>query len=77
MTESLQARRHSALRPALTWFAAVGSVRVFVLIILGAFTASIGAGMVFPDWPLSNGSMNPRGWLQGIHAMQGSGKNTR
>lgn len=66
MTESLQARRHSAQRPALTWFAVVGSVWVFVLITLGAFTTSIGAGMVFPDWPLSNGSMNPHGWLGNV-----------
>jgi len=30
---------------------------------LGAFTTSIGAGMVFSDWPLSDGSLNPEGWL--------------
>jgi cytochrome c oxidase assembly protein subunit 15 len=30
----------------------------------GGFTTSIGAGMVFPDWPLSNGSLNPEGWLE-------------
>lgn len=28
----------------------------------GGFTTTIGAGMVFPDWPLSNGSLNPPGW---------------
>jgi len=39
---------------------------VFVLVTLGAFTTSIGAGMVFPDWPLSNGSLNPKGWLEDI-----------
>lgn len=50
-------------RPALAWFAAAGSVWVFVLVTLGAFTTSIGAGMAFPDWPLSNGSINPEGWL--------------
>ncbi len=50
-------------RPALSWFAAAGSVWVFVLVTLGAFTTSIGAGMVFLDWPLSNGSINPEGWL--------------
>lgn len=53
-------------RPALAWFAAAGSVWVFVLVTLGAFTTSIGAGMVFPDWPLSNGSINPEGWLTDI-----------
>ena len=50
-------------KPALAWSAALGSLWVFVLVMLGAFTTSIGAGMVFPDWPLSNGSLNPTGWL--------------
>ncbi|MDX2187093.1 MAG: COX15/CtaA family protein [Opitutaceae bacterium] len=52
--------------PALAWFAAIGSVWVFVLVTLGAFTTSIGAGMAFADWPLSNGSINPEGWLSDI-----------
>ena len=39
---------------------------VFVLVTLGAFTTSIGAGMAFPDWPLSNGSINPEGWLTDV-----------
>jgi cytochrome c oxidase assembly protein subunit 15 len=58
--------RTSAYKPALAWFAAVGSAWVFVLVALGAFTTSIGAGMAFPDWPLSNGSVNPHGWLTEI-----------
>jgi len=29
----------------------------------GGFTTSINAGMAFLDWPLSNGSVNPQGWL--------------
>jgi cytochrome c oxidase assembly protein subunit 15 len=29
----------------------------------GGFTTSIQAGMAFLDWPLSNGSVNPPGWL--------------
>lgn len=37
-----------------------------MLVTLGAFTTSIGAGMAFPDWPLSNGSVNPHGWLEDI-----------
>lgn len=53
-------------RPALAWFAAAGSMWVFVLVALGAFTTSIGAGMIFPDWPLSNGSVNPHGWLENV-----------
>ncbi len=55
--------RSSAYKPALAWFAAVGSAWVFVLVALGALTTTIGAGMAFPDWPLSNGSVNPPGWL--------------
>jgi cytochrome c oxidase assembly protein subunit 15 len=33
---------------------------------MGAFTTSIGAGMAFQDWPLSNGSLNPDGWLSNL-----------
>lgn len=58
--------RTSAHKPALAVFAAVGSVWVFLLVTLGAFTTSIGAGMVFPDWPLSHGSINPEGWLRDV-----------
>lgn len=32
----------------------------------GGFTTSIGAGMAFLDWPLSNGSVNPPGWLTNL-----------
>ncbi|MGE9290947.1 MAG: COX15/CtaA family protein, partial [Puniceicoccales bacterium] len=35
-----------------------------VLLFAGGFTTSIGAGMAFLDWPLSNGSLNPEGWLE-------------
>ena len=59
-------RRSAAHQPALAWFAAIGSGWVFVLVMLGAFTTSIGAGMIFPDWPLSNGSLNPTGWLDDL-----------
>ncbi len=58
--------RTAAYKPALAWFAAIGSVWVFVLVALGALTTTIGAGMAFPDWPLSNGSVNPPGWLTEI-----------
>lgn len=34
------------------------------LLYAGGFTTTIGAGMAFPDWPLSNGSLNPEGWVQ-------------
>ena len=58
--------RSATYKPALAWFAAIGSAWVFVLVALGAFTTTIGAGMAFPDWPLSNGSVNPHGWLTEI-----------
>ena len=60
------ASRHTAHQPALAWFATIGSLWVFVLVTLGAFTTSIGAGMAVPDWPLSNGSVNPHGWLEDL-----------
>ena len=58
--------RTSTYKPGLAWFAALGSAWVFVLVTMGAFTTSIGAGMAFPDWPLSNGSLNPNGWLSDL-----------
>ena len=58
--------RTSTYQPGLARFAALGSAWVFVLVTLGAFTTSIGAGMAFADWPLSNGSANPKGWLEDI-----------
>jgi heme a synthase len=58
--------RTPSYKPGLAWFAALGSGWVFVLVALGAFTTSIGAGMAFADWPLSNGSVNPHGWLTEI-----------
>jgi len=66
MASASQLPRTSAHKPALAVFAAIGSIWVFLLVTLGAFTTSIGAGMVFPDWPLSNGSINPEGWLTDI-----------
>lgn len=58
--------RTAAHKPALALFAGIGSAWVFVLVTLGALTTSIGAGMVFPDWPLSDGSINPEGWLDDL-----------
>ena len=66
MASALTARRTLTHKPALAIFAGLGSVWVFVLVTLGAFTTSIGAGMAFADWPLSNGSINPEGWLRDI-----------
>jgi len=66
MSEAIVVKSVSHYRAALAWSAAAGAGWVFVLVMLGAFTTSIGAGMVFQDWPLSNGSLNPAGWLQNI-----------
>ncbi len=66
MTTAPRFHRTPTHKPALAVFAAIGSVWVFLLVTLGAFTTSIGAGMAFPDWPLSHGSINPEGWLQDI-----------
>ena len=40
-----------------------------VLLFAGGFTTSIGAGMAFLDWPLSNGSLNPEGWTDNADQM--------
>ena len=37
---------------------------ITLLLFAGGFTTSIDAGMAFLDWPLSNGSLNPEGWLE-------------
>lgn len=66
MATASTSHRTTTHKPALAVFAAIGSIWVFVLVTLGAFTTSIGAGMAFPDWPLSNGSINPHGWLEDI-----------
>ena len=66
MAAASQSHRTSTHKPALAVFAGLGSAWVFLLVTLGAFTTSIGAGMAFPDWPLSNGSINPEGWLTDI-----------
>lgn len=66
MTAIMTTSRNSSYKPALSWFAALGAAWVFGVVTLGAFTTSIQAGMAFPDWPLSNGSINPDGWLTEI-----------
>ena len=63
MPASTTTLRNSAYQGGLSIFATAAAVWVFVLVTLGAFTTTIGAGMAFLDWPLSNGSVNPEGWL--------------
>ena len=66
MPASTTTLRNSAYQGGLSVFATTAAVWVFVLVTLGAFTTTIGAGMAFADWPLSNGSVNPDGWLTEI-----------
>src|SRR5581483_95513 len=66
MNASPSSLRTSAYNPGVARLAGASVGWAFVLICLGAFTTSINAGMIFPDWPLSNGSLNPAGWLTNI-----------
>ncbi|MCC5023282.1 MAG: COX15/CtaA family protein [Candidatus Synoicihabitans palmerolidicus] len=66
MSAESPSSRTATYQPGLAWFTTLGGIWVFVLVMLGAFTTSIGAGMIFLDWPLSNGSLNPEGWLNDI-----------
>lgn len=53
--------------PADAWLARFSKlvvVAAFCLLFTGGHTTTAGAGMAFPDWPLSNGSLNPDGWLR-------------
>lgn len=43
--------------------AVAAAVVAYLLLTLGGVVTSRDAGLVFPDWPLSNGSVNPEGWL--------------
>jgi len=54
----------SATSPWLVRYARVVVLVTFALILIGAHTTTSGAGMAFPDWPLSNGSINPAGWWE-------------
>jgi len=67
LMESTRSRPNGPVpNPALAAFSLFGAAWVFVLVTLGAFTTSINAGMAFRDWPLSNGSLNPKGWLSDL-----------
>lgn len=56
--------RTADYKPKLALFSLFVVFSTTFLLYAGGFTTSIGAGMVFPDWPLSNGSLNPEGWLE-------------
>ncbi len=64
MTKQSEARAEPAYKPILFWFGFGTLVWITFLLYAGGFTTSIRAGMAFLDWPLSNGSINPEGWLE-------------
>lgn len=55
--------RTAAWKPCLYSFIWISLAAILILLFAGGFTTSIRAGMAFLDWPLSNGSLNPAGWL--------------
>ncbi|MEM9025776.1 MAG: COX15/CtaA family protein [Verrucomicrobiota bacterium] len=55
--------RHADFKPGLFAFSCFAAAWSVLLLYAGGFTTSIQAGMAFLDWPLSNGSINPDGWL--------------
>lgn len=59
-------RRTPDFKPAGFAFTVFALIWATLLLYAGAYTTSIGAGMVFLDWPLSNASINPEGWLQDV-----------
>ncbi len=54
----------NAENPWLARFAKLVVMLTFVLIFIGGHTTTAGAGMAFPDWPMSHGSFNPDGWWE-------------
>jgi heme a synthase len=62
MAEATRNRRTTAHKRWLAGYCFLTLAATLVLLYAGGFTTTIGAGMVFPDWPLSNGSLNPPGW---------------
>lgn len=63
MTLASSDRRTPETKPLLVWFCLFVLGWTTLLLYAGGFTTSIRAGMAFLDWPLSNGSINPEGWL--------------
>lgn len=59
MSDSLIARSS-----AFQWFARLVVGVAVLLVWWGAATTTKQAGMVFADWPLSLGTVNPPGWLE-------------
>ena len=64
MTTSISRSGNPVYKPVIFWFGLIALVWITFLLYAGGFTTSIRAGMAFLDWPLSNGSINPEGWLE-------------
>ncbi|TVP75477.1 MAG: cytochrome oxidase assembly protein [Puniceicoccaceae bacterium] len=56
-------QRTSGYKPWLFIYCIFALCWITVLLYAGGFTTSIKAGMAFLDWPLSDGSINPEGWM--------------
>ena len=56
--------RSKDYKRGLSYFCFFSLAWITLLLFAGGFTTSIDAGMAFLDWPLSNGSLNPEGWLE-------------
>lgn len=52
----------SNYHPKVHFLAILTAVITCGLIYAGGLVTTIGAGMIFPDWPLSNDSFNPANW---------------
>lgn len=62
MNDTVAAKSDTRLR----WLCYIALGWSILVLQAGGFTTSIRAGMAFLDWPLSNGSINPPGWLTEI-----------
>jgi len=60
---ALTQQRTDGYKPFLFLFCVFALGWITALLFAGGMTTSIKAGMAFLDWPLSNGSVNPEGWL--------------
>lgn len=56
-------RRTGSYKKYLFYFCVCTLGWTTLLLYAGGMTTSLKAGMAFLDWPLSNGSVNPEGWL--------------
>src|SRR5262245_39654469 len=52
------------MKPRTHALAITAAALTFLTLTFGGFVTSLEAGMVFLDWPTSNGSFNPPGWLR-------------